>query len=151
MGWSRVQVPPGALAEWLLGGDWLRAKRVIICPRLGIPVRPIDCLKCENPCAPRNFLYALLDYVDFVSEVEDEGINVVGVSEITDCPRRAYWRRVEPLEPLSWDSLVRIMLGSAGHQRAAEAGAYSLVWTELPVAVGLNSDWLLLGLSLIHI
>ena len=97
----------------------MRAKRVIICPRLGIPVRPIDCLKCENPCAPRNFLYSLLDYVNFVEELEEEGINVIGVSEVTDCIRRAYWRRVEPLEPLTWDALVRIMIGSAGHQRQA--------------------------------
>jgi len=87
----------------------------------------------------------LLDYVNFVEELEEEGINVIGVSEVTDCIRRAYWRRVELLEPLSWDSLVRIMIGSAGHQRMAEAGNFSLMWTELPVAVRVNSSWMLLG------
>jgi len=122
----------------------VRAKRVLVCPRLGVSVSPVDCLTCEEPCAPRNFIFSLMEIGDIVAELEDAGFNVIGVSELTDCPRRAYFRRTETLEPLTWDSLVRIMLGSASHEKAANTDI-GFTWNELPVIYQLNHRWILMG------
>ena len=122
----------------------MRAKRVLVCPVNGITVTPVDCLMCENPCAPRNFIFSLVEPGDIVEELEFSGFNVVGVSELVDCPRRAYFRRVESLEPLSWDSLVRIMLGSASHEKARETDN-AFTWNELPILLQLNDRWIIIG------
>jgi len=122
----------------------MRAKRALVCPRMGVAVTPVDCLTCEEPCAPRNFLFSLVEVRDIVDELELGGFNIVGVSELVDCPRRAYWKRVEPLEPLSWDSLVRIMIGSASHEKAADADN-AFTWNELPILLQLNNRWILIG------
>jgi len=124
----------------------VRAKRVLVCPRSRLPIFPVDCLLCEDPCAPRHFLYSLMRVGDTVQEIEDySDISVIGVTEITDCPRRAYWRRVEHLEEMTWDSLVRIQAGSAVHGLIQQVAKNALMWAELPIAVRINYRWVLIG------
>ena len=124
----------------------MRAKRVLVCPRTGVPVFPADCLLCENPCAPRHFLFSLMRVGETSDEIESYShLRVIGVTEITDCPRRAFFRRVESIEELTWDSMVRIHAGSAIHGIIEQVARSSLMWAELPIAIRVNDRWILMG------
>jgi len=83
---------------------------------------------------------------DLSEEIENyAGMNVVGVTEITDCPRRAYWKRKEAIEPLTWDSFVRIHTGSAWHQSLEPFARPAIMWAELPIGLSINDRWVLVG------
>ena len=121
----------------------MKAERRIVCPRDGKPADALKCLKCEDPCVPRSVLFSFLQ----AGWNSLNSLKIVGVTEITDCPRRAYFRRVQPYEDFTFPALVRMQLGSGFHLTSVAASNASITWVELPVLRELDgSGWFLAGI-----
>ncbi len=95
------------------------------------------CLDCALAGAPCGWSYGLLRKVRAHQARTRDGIHV---SDLKSCLLKAYWHRTKPPVPAFPSESMYVLLGTMTHSLLE--GADHNLWTEVPVLMLVNGEWL---------